>query len=381
LIGEEPYFPYHRPPLSKTALDPEREIQAQMLRPESFYHDQEIEVCRDERVLSIDRDSKRLLTTKGERNYTKLILATGSTHREIPIRGVNSEKVFRLRNLSDAEKIRNQVAPGKNAVLVGAGYIGLEVAASLRRTGMNVAVVEVAPRVLSRVTSPVVSEFFQKLHRRHGVELFLKESVTEIKPGPSQLQVCLTKNKKLDCDLVVMGTGAKANSQLASAAGLEVEDGIRVDEHCRTSDPDVYAIGDCSRHPQALYNRSCRLESVQNAVDQAKCAAASLCGKELPPATVPWFWSDQYDVKLQTVGLGEGADQVVVRGNPEPGNVFSVWYYRQGRLCAVDAVNESIAYAVGSKLLKAGLTPDPEAVSAASLSLKDFLKTTMEKNV
>lgn len=382
LIGEESWLPYHRPPLSKTALNPEAEDFPQWIRPDSFYRDHSVQVITGERVERIDRSRRTVHTATREFSYGKLVLCTGSIHRELPIPGLesgrNAGRVFALRTFADAMALRRAAAGAKQMVVLGAGYIGMEVAASLRGAGTAVTVLEREERVLSRVTSPEVSAFFDKLHRLKGVNLHLNVKVQAVEETASGLQVKDADGEVFDCDLLVTGTGALANSGLALDAGLPVEEGIIVDAACRTADPDIFAIGDCSLQIHPIYQRSLRLESVQNAVDQAKTAAAALCGKPLPPPTIPWFWSDQYDVKLQTVGLAAGVDRTVVRGTPEPGNSFSVWYFSGTRLLAADAVNDSVAYAVASKCLKAGRSPDPDLLDTPMLPLKEILKLTME---
>ncbi len=372
LIGAEPHLPYHRPPLSKTQLDPDGDTTLQLIRSEDFYTCHQINTKLGVRVSTIDRGRKTVKTDVGEIAYEKLVLCLGSLHRRPPIDGIGHEKVFVLQTAAHAEVLRAAAKPGARAVIIGGGFIGLEVAASLRQRGLDVTVLELAPRVLSRVTSPEVSGYFENLHRRHGVTLNTGVSVTGIKDGGSGLKVLTAEGQEFAADFVVLGAGATANTALAESAGLETANGILVDEFNRTSDPDIYALGDCCNQFRPLYQQRMRLESVQNAVDQAKTAAASLAGKAVPHDALPWFWSDQYDAKLQIAGVSTGYDRVILRGTTELGGDFSAWYYRGQKLLAVDAVNDSLAYAVGTKILKAALHPAQEDVADLNLETKQL---------
>ena len=370
LIGAEPYLPYHRPPLSKTQLDPDSDTTLQLIRPEEFYARQQIDTKLGVRVTAIDREHKRVETGTREIAYDKLVLCLGSLHRRPPIDGIGHEKVFVLQTATDAGVLRHAAKPGARAVIIGGGFIGLEVAASLRKRGLDVTVLELAPRVLSRVTSPEVSGYFENLHRSHGVSLHLGVSVTGIEDGGGGLKVHVAEGREYAADFVVLGVGAAANTALAETAGLETAQGILVDEFNRTSDPDIYALGDCCNQFRPRYQQRMRLESVQNAVDQAKTVAASLAGHASPHDALPWFWSDQYESKLQIAGVSTGYDRVIVRGTTGSGGAFSAWYYHGEKLLAVDAVNDSLAYAVGTKLLQAGLDPAPEDVANLNLETK-----------
>lgn len=372
LIGAEPFLPYHRPPLSKTQLDPDGDTTLQLIRPEEFYASHQIDTKLGVRVTAIDRERKMVKTDAGEIAYDKLVLCLGSLHRRPPIDGIGHEKVFVLQTAAQAEVLRDAAKPGARAVIIGGGFIGLEVAASLRKRGLDVTVLELAPRVLSRVTSPEVSGYFENLHRSHGVRLHTGVSVTGIEDCGSGLKVLAAEGQEYAADFVVLGAGAVANTALAENAGLETANGILVDEFNRTSAPDIYALGDCCNQFRPLYQQRMRLESVQNAVDQARTVATSLAGKAVPHDALPWFWSDQYDAKLQIAGVSTGYDRVIVRGTTGPGGDFSAWYYRGEKLLAVDAVNDSLAYAVGTKLLKAGLHPAPEDVANQNLETKQL---------
>jgi len=379
LIGEEPVLPYHRPPLSKTNLNPSGEHAPPLIRPDSFYVSKEITVLTNARVDAIDRARKLVRVGARDIAYDKLALCLGSVHIQPPIEGIDGARVFHLRTEAECTAIRSRVRPGARAVIIGGGFIGLEVAASLRRLGLEITVLERAPRVLSRVTSPEMSAFFEQLHRQEGVRLFCDTLVERITENGDVLEVWSKgSSESHKADFVVLGAGAAPNDALARSCGLDVDSGIVVNEYNQTSDPDIYALGDCCTQFRPLYQRRIRLESVQNALDQAKTVAASLNGKNTPHDAVPWFWSDQYEVKLQMVGLSDGFNRMVVRGSPEASQSFSLWYFRDGKLIAVDAVNDSAAYACAMKCMKTGLSPDPGHVGDEQMPIKEILRLTQE---
>jgi 3-phenylpropionate/trans-cinnamate dioxygenase ferredoxin reductase subunit len=308
-------------------------------KPESFYDDPQIEVILDTRVEAIDRSAQTVLTTGDRRiGYDKLVLATGSRARELDVPGTDLARIHYLRNIADVEAIHGYMAPGKHVVIVGAGYIGLEVAAVCCQRGLDVTVVEMADRVMSRVVSPNVSDYYQLQHTNRGVRLMLSAALEEFQGRRRVKSVLTDKAEKLSADFVIVGVGIVPNTELAEAAGLDIDDGIVVDDTCRTSDPDIYAIGDCTSHPNEIYGRRIRLESVHNALEQAKTAASNICGHEMHYCQVPWFWSDQFELKLQIAGLSQDYDEVVVRGEPAGGS-FACFYLRDGILIAVDAIN------------------------------------------
>ena len=380
LIGDEPVLPYHRPPLSKTQLDPAVDHELQLIRPATFYQSAGIEFISGTRVEHIDRTAK--FVRAGDRTiaYDTLVLCTGSVHRNPPIKGIDHPCVFRLRTAADAAAIRGTIAAASSAVIIGAGFIGLEIAASLRSLGRAVTVLEAAPRVLSRVTSPTLSTFYEALHRQHGVTLHTGILAGEIRETSHGLVVITSTGETHHGDFVVVGTGAAACTDLAEAADIAVDNGIRVDAFNRTSDPDIYALGDCCTQWHPLYQQWLRLESVQHAGDQARTVAGALTGNPHPHTALPWFWSDQYDVKLQIAGVSTGYDAMVLRGRPESGPPFSAWYFKAGALLAVDGVNDSVAYAVGTKLLKSGRQPDPTHLADVTIDLKTILKDAKESH-
>jgi 3-phenylpropionate/trans-cinnamate dioxygenase ferredoxin reductase subunit len=372
LIGDEPYFPYQRPPLSKKYLAGEMQVERLHFKPQSFYADAHIEVRLETRVTAISRADKRLSLSSGDSiDYDKLILATGATVRRLALPGVDLGGVHYLRTIQDVSAMRPDMAPGRRIVVVGAGYIGLEVAAVACQAGLSVTVIEMADRVMSRVVSPRVSEFYESEHRRHGVELLLSIGINGFSGNGRVNAVNLTSGKQLPADLVLIGIGIEPEVDIAKQAGLEINNGIVVDDRCRTADPDIYAIGDCTFHPNGLLGRSIRLESVHNALEQAKTAATNICGEESRYNQVPWFWSDQYDLKLQIAGLSQGYDQTVIRGDPAARS-FSCLYLRDGALIAVDAVNRPKDFMQSKPLIASHAPVDAALIASDDVALKDI---------
>jgi 3-phenylpropionate/trans-cinnamate dioxygenase ferredoxin reductase subunit len=374
LAGDEPFKPYQRPPLSKDVLSGSKTAEQIPIRPASVLEDAGIELLLGRRVDSIDREAKTLYLDNGESQpYDKLALTLGAYPARIRLTGSDKHGVHYLRKLSDVGEIRPYIGIGKSVVIVGGGYIGLEAGAVLRQMGMDVTVLEALPRIMQRVTAPVVSGFYERLHREEGLEILTRALVTSIEGDERVERVHCADGSEWDADLVIIAVGVLPNTDLAARAGLEVEDGILVDEFARTSDPDIVAAGDCTRHFNPIYRRRVRLESVQNAMDQARTAAATLNGNPQPYHAVPWFWSDQYDVKLQIAGLSQGYDSVVLRGDPGNGRSFAVFYFEGDRLLAVDAINRPGEFMAGKKLLMAGTPVDREKLADESIPIKDFL--------
>ena len=372
LVGDEPYLPYQRPPLSKKYLSGELLSERLYVKPEGFYDDPAITLQLDTRIDAIDRDAKCLRFENAvDVDYDKLVIATGSRARRLPIEGTDLKCVHYLRSIADVDGIRNDMDAGKKIVIIGAGYIGLEVAAVAQSAGLHVTVIEMADRVMSRVVSPEISDFYQIEHTNQGVKFRLSTSVAALKGKKRVKCVVTSEGEEIPADLVVIGIGILPNTELATHAGLDVNNGIVVDEHCRTSDPDIFAVGDCTSHPNAIYDRCLRLESVHNAVEQAKTAAANICGQDLTYNQVPWFWSDQYDLKLQIAGLSEGYDDVVIRGNPAERS-FSCLYLRENRLIAADAINAPRDFVQSRKLIADRVEIAPEKLADAATALKDM---------
>ena len=372
LIGDEPYLPYQRPPLSKKFLAGELAADRLYVKPESFYEDPQIEVRLETRITEIDRERKTLKTDSDDTiQYDKLILALGSRVRQLSIDGADLDGVHYLRSIADVDGIRSEIGNKKSAVIVGAGYIGLEVAAVIRQLGLDVTVVEMADRVMSRVVSPEISDFYQIEHSTQGVRLRLSTGVSAFR-GDGRVEAVETDDGELiPAGFVVVGIGIVPNTEIASAAGLIVDDGIVVDDRCQSSDPDIYAVGDCTNHPNTIYDRRLRLESVHNALEQAKTAVNNICGFESHYSQVPWFWSDQYDLKLQITGISEGYDDVVIRGNPA-NRSFACLYLYEGRLIATDAVNSPKDFVQSKALIAAGTKVDRDKLGNTEVELKDL---------
>ncbi len=373
LIGEEALPPYQRPPLSKAWLKGEADGESLLLRPLQFYTDNDVALRLSTRVAVIDRAAKLVRLESGEAlGYDHLILATGSRARRIPLPGVDLDGVLELRTAADADRLKAALGPGRRLAIVGGGYIGLEAAASARALGAEAIVLEREDRVLARVACKELSDFFQAFHRSHGVAFELGCRIEALEGTGAVRGVRLSDGRVIACDAVLMGVGAVANDELARDAGLACDNGIVVDLSARTADPAVFAIGDCTRRPLPLYERNWRLESVPNALEQAKQAAAAICGRPQPSPEVPWFWSDQYDLRLQIAGLPFDAAQVVLRGDPAGGS-FAVFHLAaDNRLLAVEAVNAPPEFMGGKRFIERRLRLAPERIRDMSVSVKDL---------
>jgi len=379
LLGDEPHGPYHRPPLSKAWLAGEMDGAQLVMRAPEMLARKNIELRTEVKVASIDRAAKQLLLADGSAlPYEGLVLATGSTPRSLPLPGGAAAGVHALRSRGDADAISARLAlcqeQQRPVVVIGGGFIGLEVAATARKKGLTVTVLEAAPRLLGRVLAPALSDWYAALHRSHGVELVFDARIEALETADdgSVSGVRLADGRLLPAGLVVVGIGVNANDGLAQAAGLECERGIVVDACCRTSDPAIVAAGDCTARRLAD-GSLIRLESVQNATEQGKSAAAALLGQERPFTATPWFWSDQYDKKLQMAGLSGGAEAWAVRGDMA-GASFSIYHFRAGKLIAVDSVNAAKDHLQARKLLDAGVSPSPEQAADLGFDLGSLLK-------
>lgn len=373
MLGSEKRMPYHRPPLSKALLMGEKQAEEIDIFKAAIYEKGDIEVRLGVTVESIDPENKTIALAEGETlSYDKLALCTGARVRYLDIPGGNLPGVFYLRALEDAQAILTKVKEGAKAVIVGGGYIGLETAASLRKLGMEVTVLEMMGRVLERVTAPEMSEYYTKLHESHGVRI-ITDAQAQAFEGSGQVEKVVCNNGlTLDADLVIVGIGVVPNIELAQQAGLTVGNGIIVNEKAETSAADIYAAGDCTFHPNNLLGFDLRLESVPNAMEQAKVAAANICGNEKTYHALPWFWSDQYDVKLQIAGFNKGYDKVVIRGNPDD-NQFVGWYLKDGKLLAADCVNAGKDFMLAKKLIAANATIPEDKLADTSVDLNVFL--------
>jgi 3-phenylpropionate/trans-cinnamate dioxygenase ferredoxin reductase subunit len=373
LIGEEPCAPYQRPPLSKTYLKGELSMERLLLRPPSVYAEENVSFLSPLRAVWIDRANKRVRVEGGrELPYDALVLATGARPRRLPLVGADLEGVHLFRTAADVDAIRPRFTPDARLVVIGAGYIGLEVAAVARQCGLHVTVVETAVRPLARVTSPEVAGFFLDEHTRQGVRFVLGGQAAILKGEAHVTAVCLADGMEIKADLVIAGIGVTPETTLAQQCGLTVEDGVVTDRQCRTSDRAIFAIGDCARRPMVHYGeRIARLESVHNAVEGAKIVAATILGQS-HAEEAPWFWSDQYDLKLQIAGLSQGYDHVVFRGVMAD-RAFAAFYYKGDRLIAVDAVNRPGEYLGAKMLIQTGRTVAPNVLEDTSRPMKEIV--------
>ncbi|MEM9267833.1 MAG: FAD-dependent oxidoreductase [Pseudomonadota bacterium] len=366
LIGDEPDLPYQRPPLSKKYLLGEMERERLFLRPQSFYDEADVRLHLGTRAEEIDRDGKAVRLSTGERvAYDRLVLATGAPPRRLPASiGGALEGVFTIRTLADIDALQPKVQEGRHVLVVGGGYIGLEAAAVSAGLGLKVTLVEQAPRLLQRVAASQTADYFRALHTAHGVDIREGTGLARLTGDGHVTGAELEDGSKLDVDFVIVGVGVTPATALAEAAGLECDNGIVVNGLGQCSDPDIFAAGDCASFP--YQGGRIRLESVPHAIDHAGAVAASILGGAENYSAKPWFWSDQYDVKLQIAGLNTGFDQVVVREGGKPGSV-SHWYYAGPRLLAVDAMNDPRAYMTAKRWIEAGVSPAPQDVPEGNL--------------
>jgi 3-phenylpropionate/trans-cinnamate dioxygenase ferredoxin reductase subunit len=370
LIGDEAHPPYQRPPLSKKYLLGELERERLFIRPLEWYAGHAVELRFDTRVDAIDRGLKKIITSDGDTvEYDKLLLCTGASARSLPTDiGGTLDKVFTLRSIADIDKMSPQFQAGRKLLIVGGGYIGLEAAAVSRQLGLEVTLLEMADRILQRVAAAETSNYFRDLHSGHGVDIRESVRMTRLLGEDGAVRAAeLESGEIIDADLVLVGIGSSPSTELAQAAGLDCANGIRVNEICQTSDPSIYAAGDCTsfiRNGQQI-----RLESVQNAADQGDLVARVLAGEAVTYTALPWFWSDQYDCKLQIVGLNQGHDQTVIRPGTNASSM-SVWYYRDAELLAIDAMNEPKSYAFGRKIIEAGKHPTAAQIADPATDLK-----------
>ncbi|WP_299839998.1 FAD/NAD(P)-binding oxidoreductase [uncultured Tenacibaculum sp.] len=372
LFDRDTNLPYHRPPLSKKYLELEDSIQNNLLKPEESYSKENIELKLGVSVIDINTEKQNvLLDDNSIQNYDKLVFATGARAFIPPIKGIREVKhVFTLRNANDVNGIRKALDKSntKNVVIIGGGYIGLETAASLKKLEANVTVLEREQRILARVTTSYLSDFFHNLHKTNSANIFTNKNVTEI----TDSKVICEDGSSYDADIIIVGVGIQVNTELAKQADLKIENGICINTRTETSQENIYAIGDCTYHYNIFYDRYVRLESIQNAIDQAKIAAKNICEIDATYDSVPWFWSDQYDVKLQIVGLADGYDNKVIR--IEGDKKFSIWYFKGEELLAVDSINNAKSYVLGIKYIKTKVSIDKVALVNPESDLKSITK-------
>ncbi len=378
LVGAEPHLPYQRPPLSKKYLSGALEPERLLIRPAHFYAEHFVDARLGRRAEHIDRQVRTVRLDDGTvLHYDALLLATGTRPRPITVPGSNLGGVHYLRTITDANDIRADMMPGRRLVIVGGGYIGLEVAATARELGLEVTVLEMADRVMSRVTCREMSSFYESEHSRRGVRIACNARVRAFEgtgeAGAARVGAVVCEDgSEHPADIVLVSAGAVPTDELAQAAGLECSNGIVVDQHCRTSDPHIFAAGDCTNLPSIHYGRRMRLESVDNAFEQATSAALNMLGIPTPHDKVPWFWSDQYDLKMIIVGVCSGHDALVMRGSPASRS-FSACYLYRGELIAVDTVNNPKDQMAARKLIAARARPDPIRLANPTIALKDCL--------
>ncbi|MEO1238241.1 MAG: FAD/NAD(P)-binding oxidoreductase [Pseudomonadota bacterium] len=370
LIGDEPHPPYQRPPLSKAYLLGEMERERLFLRPAEAYAENNITLLTNTRVGEIDRAAKTVTTKAGTHSYDNLILTTGAYPRPLPLGlGGDLDGVYTVRTLADIDAMAPEFQGGARALIIGGGYIGLEAAAVAAKRGVNTTLIERDERILGRVAAAETADYFRDLHRAHGVDIREGVDLARLTGSPRVTGAQFADGTQIDVDFVIVGIGILPDTRHADAAGLMLNNGIACNAMGRTSDPAIWAAGDCASFPMG--DTQIRLESVGNAIDMAEAVAANIMGAETPYVPKPWFWSDQYDVKLQIAGLNTGYDRVVVR---DGGPARSHWYYADETLLAIDAMNDPRAYMVGKRLIEAGKSADPSAVVNPDTDLKTFLK-------
>ncbi len=373
MMSEESEYPYHRPPLSKSFLTGETDEDKLLMRPETFYASKQVAVELNTHVSAIDTSERTVSTAGGEKRFQSLVLVTGARPRQLPLPGADLSGVHLLRDLQHSKNIKNALEDAQHVVVVGAGFIGLEFAAVASGLKKTVTVFDMADRVMARAVSPAISSWFEKTHQGNGIDIRLKDSVSEILGESSVKQVKTVAGELLPCDLLLIGVGVIANDDLASAAGIECDNGIVVNEFCETSVADIYSAGDCASHPNPFAQGGrIRLESIQNATDQARVVASTIAGKKMPYHSVPWFWSDQGEHSLQMTGLSNSADQFVVRGDIESDN-FSVFHYRAKQLQSVDSVNSPRDHMLARKLIGGQISPSLEQAADITFELKSLL--------
>ena len=371
LIGAEPVPPYQRPPLSKAYLLGEMDMERLFLRPESYYAEQGITLITDAAVTALDPARRQIRMGDQTLDYEQLALTTGAIPRRLPAAmGGDLAGVHTVRTLADVDRMAPEFVAGRRMVVIGGGYIGLEAAAVGAKRGLAVTVIEAAPRILQRVAAAETSDYMRQLHAGQGVTLLEGTPLERLEGRDGRVIAAhLADGRVIAADFVVCGIGITPDDALAQAAGLTIGNGIATNAQGRTSDPHVWAAGDCASFPWR--GEQMRLESVQNAIDQAECVAANMLGADQPYDPVPWFWSDQYDMKLQIAGLGTGHDRVIVR---ESGSARSHWYFGGGTFLAVDAMNDPRAFMLGKRLLTQGRSPDPARLADPAVDLKDLLR-------
>jgi 3-phenylpropionate/trans-cinnamate dioxygenase ferredoxin reductase subunit len=368
----ENYLPYQRPPLSKKFLLGELDKERLFFKPEKFYRDNNINFFLNSYVAKIEKENKKIfLNNNEEDSYDKLVIATGTKPREIDVDKDSAKNIFYLRSIDDVSEIKDKVQSSKKVAIIGGGYIGLEVAAILKKLGLSVTIIEMAGRILERVTSQIISDFYTKVHNEEGVKILTNTSVESITKKSKDMEI-LTNNGAISADFVVVGIGVIPCDELASESGLKVQNGILVNEFCETSEKDIYSAGDCTVHPNSYYNKDIRLESVHNAIEQGKTVASSIMNKKTPYNQIPWFWSDQYDLKLQIAGLCIDYDDIIVRGNSD-NRSFAVFYMKDNYMIASDCINCPGEHMMSRRIISDKIIVDKDRLSDVLIPIKEVI--------
>lgn len=368
----ENYLPYQRPPLSKKFLLGELDKERLFFKPEKFYRDNNINFFLNSYVTNIEKENKKIfLNNNEEDSYDKLVIATGTKPREIEVDKDSAKNIFYLRSIDDVLEIKSKLQSSKKVAIIGGGYIGLEVAAILKKLGLSVTIIEMAGRILERVTSQVISDFYTKIHNEAGVEILINTSVESIIKGTKNMEI-LTDSGSINADFIVVGIGVIPCDELALESGLKVQNGILVNEFCETSERDIYSAGDCTVHPNFYYNKDIRLESVHNAIEQGKTVASSIMNKKEAYNQIPWFWSDQYDLKLQIAGLCFDYDDIIVRGNSDDRS-FAVFYMKDNYMIASDCINRPGEHMMSRKIISDKIMVEKKRLSDDSIPIKEVI--------
>tara|TARA_B100001123_G_C15192129_1_gene979829 strand:- start:67 stop:1281 length:1215 start_codon:yes stop_codon:yes gene_type:complete len=372
LISEEGYLPYQRPPLSKTFLTGLLPTESLYIKSDAYYKKNKIDILMNETVQLIDRNKKNIILEDGSKHsYQKLVLATGSDLKTLDIT-CDKKNIYYLRTINDSIKIRSLLEKQKKIVIIGAGYIGLEIAATAIKKNQQVLVLEADNRVMSRSVCPETSNFFEAIHKKEGVKFFFNALIEDINQHNNQKIIGLHNHESIHAESIIIGVGVKPKIDLAVEAGLDCQNGILVNEFCQTSDDNIFAVGDCANYPNAIYGQRLRLESVQNAIEQAKIAASTINKIDLPHEQIPWFWSDQYNIKLKIIGVNTNYENYVVRGNIAE-EKFSVFYLKEDRIIAIETINDNKSFALGKKLIKNQTNIPLNALEDQDSDLKSFL--------
>ena len=372
VFADEKYYPYQRPPLSKKYLSGELSYERLFIKQRKFFDELDVEFNLSCRVEKISTNKKQIQTKEGQHNYERLVIATGTRPRRISIDLQESKNIYYLRNIEDAEKIKNSIKKNQSIVIIGGGYIGLEVAATAIKFGCEVTVIEQQDRVMKRVVSKEVSNFFEDYHLSQGVRFIFNDEINSIKRVNNKHEISLSMGKIIHADSILVGIGGIPNTEIAENTDIEINNGISIDSKCRTNINNIFSMGDCTNFWSELYGKKIRLESVQNAIDQAKVLADNIMNIDSIYDSVPWFWSDQYDLKLQIAGLSEGYDETILRGDKKTKS-FSCLYLKEGKIIAIDAINRPKDFIQSKVLIQEKRGIDRENASNQDFELKQFI--------